>query len=254
MNLDFALVGRALLNIGMAPITEADKLAGNEAWRTARSYYLETMLEALAQVEWTGAKRRRELTPAMMPYKKNADFAHAYAMPIDCAKPIELDEQEYFEVEAHLLYTDAAPARLLYVSDGRRLIDQATLSAGNGRRRPGPDYVTGGDARRNARYEWGDNIVTGGNAARTGSIAPPPEAGEDFPDYREPRLEPNFYWYWENLLSSKYALRLTDKPDLSAAFFGKAQAVGKAAELVSIERSASRKTAAPTWQEELGLT
>jgi hypothetical protein len=208
----------------------------------------------LAQVEWTGAKRRRELTPAMMPYKKNADFAHAYAMPIDCAKPIELDEQEYFEVEAHLLYTDAAPARLLYVSDGRRLIDQTLLAAGAARRRPRPDYMTGGDAGRSRRWEHGDNFISGGDAARPNAIAPPPEADEDFPDYRELLLEANFYLYWENLLSAKYALRLTDKPDLSTAYFNKAMAAGRAAEIVSMERSAARKTAAPTWQEELGLS
>jgi hypothetical protein len=137
MNLDFALVNRALLNIGMASITEADRQAGNEAWRTGREYYLATRLEALAQVEWTGAKRRRELTPAMMPYRGTPDFAHAYTLPLDCAKPVELDGREYFETEAHHLYTDAAPARLLYVGNGRRLIDQTLLTAGNARRRRG---------------------------------------------------------------------------------------------------------------------
>jgi hypothetical protein len=103
------------------------------------------------------------------------------------------------------------------------------------------------------RYEHGDNIVVGGNWTRSNTIPPPPEADEDFPDYRELRLEPNFYLYWENLLSAKYALRITDKPDLSMVFFSKAQAVGRAAGIVSVERSAGRKTAAPTWQEELGL-
>jgi len=262
MNLDFALVNRALLNIGMAPLGETDKQAKNEAWLTAKDYFLTTMLEALAQVEWTGAKRRRELCPALLSHKGNAAFAYIFDLPIDCAKHIELDGQAYYEVEGDLLYTDATPARLLYVSNGRRLIDQPVISGGNARRRPAGAYVTGGDAGRVRRYEAGDNFITAGGASSkriygiNGSItvAPPPEADEDFPDYREQHLEPNFYLYWENLLSSKYALRLTDKPDLSMAYFNKAMAIGKAAELVSVQHSAGKRKAADTWQEELGLS
>jgi len=274
MNLNFALVNRALLNIGKAPITEADKKAGNEAWRTAKEYFLSTMLEALSQAEWTGAKRRRELCPAQMPRKRNADFAFAYDLPIDCAKPIELDAQEYFEVEANLLYVNAAPcrhcgrcqrynrprrsscrhrckarARLLYVSNGKRLADQAVVQGGNARRVLTDGYVTGGDADRIRRHEWHDNLLSGGNARRK---APAPSS-EDFLDYREMNLEPNFYLYCENLLSAKFALRLTERPDLAAAFFNKAQAIGRAAEVTSIAGSAARIKAPPSWQEELGL-
>lgn len=249
MNMDFALVNRALLNIGMAPLTSADKQAGNEAWRTARDYFLETMLESLAQVEWTGAKRRRELSPARMPLRKHADFAYAYDLPIDCAKPIELDGQEFFKVEGALLYTDTTPARLLYVSNGRHLANQKEITGGNARRKRTSEYISGGDATRSRRYEWGDNVISGGNAKRKVPVPP----ADDYPDYREQRLEPNFYLYWENLLSSKYALRLTDKPDISMVYFQKAQAIGRAAEVVSLAGSAARKKAAETWQEELGL-
>ena len=251
MNLDFALVNRALRNIGMQALTLQDRQTNSEAWQTARAYYLNTMLEALAQVEWTSAKRRRELTPAQMPVKKNADFARAYALPLDCAKPVELDGQEYFEVEGALLYTDAAPARLLYVGNGRRVIDQEVISGGNAGRRLTPDYVTGGDADRDCRVEWGDNTVSGGNAGR--APAAPPEADEDYPDYRELRLEPNFYLYWECLLSSKYALRMTDTPGLSESWLNRALVYGRAAEVVSIAGSAGRKKAPDTWQEQLGI-
>jgi hypothetical protein len=94
-----------------------------------------------------------------------------------------------------------------------------------------------------------DNILSGGNARRK-EPAPP---SEDFPDYREPSLEAGFYLYWECLLSAKYALRLTGKPDLAFTFFNKAQAIGRAAEAASIANSAARVKAPPSWQEELGL-
>ena len=256
MNLDSALVNRALRNLGMNPLDpDAGRRNNSEEWQTAKEYYLGTMLEALARVEWTGAKRRRELTPAQMPHKKNRDFAFAYDIPLDCAKPVELDGQGNFEAEANLLYTSERPARLLYVSNGKRFIDQDVISAGSSSRRPTPDHVTGGDARRTCRLEWGDNIIYGGSAypGRPSVIPPPPEASDDFPEYRELRLEPNFYLYWEYLLTYKYALRLTGQPGLADSYMAKAMAAGRAAELVSVSGSAGRYKASDTWQEELGL-
>jgi hypothetical protein len=164
-----------------------------------------------------------------------------------------LDGQAYFEVEANLLYADENPARLLYVANGRRLIDQTTLSAGNARRKLTAEYVAGGDAGRNRRYEWGDNVVSGGNAGRPKTVPAPPERNEDFPDYRELQLEPNFYLYWEYLLSYKYALRMTEQRGLADAWFAKAMAIGRQAETVSIAASAGRIKAPDTWQEQLGL-
>jgi len=260
MNLDFALVNRALMNIGMPPLTTADIEAKNVQWQTARDYYLSSMLEALTQVEWTGAKRRRELTPAPMRVKRHAEFARVYCLPLDCAKTIELDGHEVFVVEAGLLFTDASPARLLYVSNGRRFIDQTVVSAGGAARRPTPDHITGGDAGRARRLEWGDNVVSGGNAdtprAGTGSgisVPPPPESAEDYPEYRGLQLEPMFLLYWEYLLSARYAQRLTDQPGMADAWLVKAAAIGREAEAVSLAGSSGRRKAPDTWQEQLGL-
>jgi hypothetical protein len=255
MKLDCALVNRALLNLGMEPITPADREAENEAWRTAKAFYLQTMLEALEQVEWTSAKRRRELTPAPAPHLKNADFAYAYDLPLDCAKPIELEGREYFELEGFLLYTDAAPARLLYITTGRRmrrtLDTPPVIAGGDAGRNPHspPEHITGGDAGRAHRVHHADGAADGGDAER----GAPPDPADDFPDYWTLHLEPAFYLYWENLLSAKYALRLTGKPDLSAYFFNKAQAIGKQAQTTSAARSAARRIPAPSWQEQLGL-
>ena len=283
MNLDFALVNRALMNLGMEPLTSEDAAKENDAWKTAKDYYLSTMLEALAQVEWTSAKRRRELAPAQTRVRRHPDFAYVYDLPLDCAKPVELDGHEYFEVEAGLLYANARPARLLYVSNGRRFIDQTVITGGSARRQPAPgyaadsrgrrrptaDYIAGGDAERPRRLEWGDNVVSGGSAAsrakwirRTDSddeaafewnVPPPPEEAEDFPDYREPRMEPNLDLYREYLLTSKYARRLTDQPGLADVWLQKALVIGRAAEVISAAGSAGRRKAPDSWQEQLGL-
>jgi hypothetical protein len=253
MNLDFALVNRALQNIGQAPLSAADKEAGNSAWVTAKDYYLTTILESLGEVEWTSAKRRRNLTPTQKPHKGNRDFSRAYDLPIDCAKPIELDGQTYFEVEADLLYTDAQPARLLYVSNGRRLIDQTVLSAGGPNRPRTRDYITGGGPFRANRYEWGDNIVIG-LGPQSPQPVPPPEASEDFPDYRQLDLEPAFWLYVENMLAAKYALKISDKAELATLYINKAAAVGRSAAETSIAASAARRPAQKSWIKKLGLS
>jgi hypothetical protein len=253
MNVDIALVNRALQAIGQAPISEADRTANNSTWLTAKDYYLDTMLESLEEVEWTSAKRRRELIPAGMPIQDNAEFSFAYNIPIDCAKPIELDDNEPYRIEADILYTDAKPARLLYVSNGKRFVTPTGMDGGGAQRGLSAVCISGGTFGRGRRFETGDVLINGGDVHRT-PPAPPPEASEDFPEYNELHLEANFYLYWVNLLASKYAIKLTDKPDLSTTFFQKASAIGAAAKEDTIVRSAPRKKAKQTWAEELGLS
>jgi hypothetical protein len=259
MNVDLQIVNRALQNIGNAPISLQDKQANNSAWVTARDYYLSTLLESLAEIAWTSAMRRRVLEPNRQPKKANRSYRFVYDMPIDCAKPISLQDDDYFVVEGAFLYTDNPRAKLLYITNGRRLIDQAIVNGGNARRSLTSDYFTGGDARRNDRYEWGDNFLSGGNASRPFATAaqplpsPPPEAFEDFPDYRELHLEAQFYIYFEKMLSSKYALKLTDKPDLHMAYYQEALAVGKNSAQASKSQSAAKRRAPKLWAEELGL-
>ena len=263
MNLDFKLLNRALMNINVEPIGIEDREARTKVWETVKSFYLQTMLEALTEVEWTSAKRRRELAPMRMPCKKNPDFAHVYLLPVDCAKPIELDERVYYKVEGKLLFTDARHARLLYVSNGRKFyVPGGYLTGGHSKRKTSvndvcTDYVTGGDSRRDIRFEWGDAFISGGDYERNSLFLPPPDwpedADEDFPEYDILDFEPNFLLYWEYMLSSRYAARLTDQVQLADLWFAKAAMIGKRAQVVSLQQGAGKKTAPDTWQEALGI-
>jgi hypothetical protein len=256
MNLNFELVNNALGNLEKPFLTKKDKEDNGEAWRTAKQYYLQTLLEALAQVEWTSALRRRELAPAQGPANRNRDFRHAYVVPLDCARHVELEGRAYYKVEGGLLYTDASPARLLYVGNGRRpYVPDGEASGGGARRGAANAYLAGGDANSGRRAEEDDQVIYG--YARRGpdgsTVGPSPEAAEDFPDYRELSLEPNFYLYWEYLLTARYAMRLTDRPGLADAWLAKAQAIGGMAESVSRGQAAGRRVAPLTWQEQLGI-
>ena len=251
MNMDLALVNRALGNLGKETLSDIDRESKTESFLTAKAYYLQTMLETLERVEWTSALRRRELAPWRMPIKGSPDFARAYEVPYDCARPVELDGREPFKVEGPILYADADPARLLYVSNGRVFYcPGGTVSGGNAFTRRDPDfYLSGGDADSHRRRERGDPVLGGGSASREPFV----ESADDFPDYRELRLEPNFYWYWECLLTAKYASRLKDEPGRADIWLAKAIAVGRDAQAASRQKAAGRRVAAPTWQEELGL-
>jgi hypothetical protein len=252
MNMDIGMANRALFAAGIDELKPGDVKEESERFKIIRDYYLSTMLEAMAKVEWSGAKRRRSLTPTMKPHKQNAEFRYAFDLPMDCAKPVSLDAQEFFRVESGLLYCNTPVARLLYITNGKRLIGQTSLSAGNASRRRPDEYITGGDAQRNNRFEEGDNIITGGNASRTTPV-PPPEASEHFPDYQELRLEPQFYHYWEKMLSSKAAMRFTDNPNLHVTFFQEAALIGQEAAQTSIAQSAAKRKAPAPWADELGL-
>jgi hypothetical protein len=262
MNMDIGLVNRALQNIGNAPLSTADKTAGNSAWVTAKAYYLETMLEALSAVEWTSAKRRRILMPSKKPFKTNSAFAHAFDMPLDCAKPISLEEGAYFVVESDLLYTDAETAALLYITNGKRLIDQeivtggplyASGTTGGAKRGPKAPYFSGGDARRRARYEAGDNILVGKKHPTVPPIPTPLSWDEDFPEYQALGLDPQFFVYWEKMLSAKYAMKVTDKPELHTAFLQEAAMIGQGASQASIAQGAAKIKPPALWADALGL-
>jgi hypothetical protein len=248
MNVNLALVNRALLNIGESPLTAAGKDSGNTSWLAVKAYYINTFLEALAEVQWTSAKRRRTLTPTGRPRVKNAAYRHVFDLPYDCAKPLELRDGAYFTVESELLYTDAGRADLLYITNGKRPEDLAVVCGGNSARTAGAAYFTGGDARRNKRLESGDGLLYGGKAERS----PPVPSEEDFPGYREWNFEPQFLLYIENSLTAKLAARVSDRPELALTYAQKAAAVGVAAASSSIAQAAAKRKPAALWTE--GLT
>ena len=118
MNIDRELVNRALAKAGQEALKENDIQNNVLAWRTAKAFYLTTILETLSQTEWTGAKKREKLQIIANVENLN-DLPYMYELPEDCAKPIALQNGEPFVVEGQFLYTAVADAVLLYVGNGR---------------------------------------------------------------------------------------------------------------------------------------
>jgi hypothetical protein len=119
MNIDRNLANRALFAVGQEPLNQDDVTNKTSKWRIVKEYYLTTFLEALTEVAWTGGKKRSLLTQAQE-IENYTQYSNLYRLPLDCAYPLELQNNDYFIVEGRYLYCDTSDAVLLYVSNGRK--------------------------------------------------------------------------------------------------------------------------------------
>jgi hypothetical protein len=269
--MDIDLVNRALLNVGQYPLTEEDGREKNANYVLCRNYYLAAFLEALSEVEWTGGRRWEKLTPTRKPVLKNPGYSFAYDLPFDCAKPVELRDNAFFIIEDRLLYTDAGDAVLLYVSNGKTLRNTRVVSAGRPGSFPEMEYLSAGEigtmpdvilrAGGPGDFLWfgpqdypgapyPSGRVPEGWEEEEGIPLPLPEdpgTDGDFPDYRLLEYEPKFYEYIEKTLSARFAVKVSDQPDLRMRFLQEAMLVKREAVNASMSRAAAKAGPAPWW-------
>lgn len=111
------LVNRALAKAGQNPLTDADIENGSLTYETVKLFYLSTMLETLSSTDWTEAKTRKKLVEAEE--ENLTPYAHKYLLPIDCAKPLQIQENDLFLIEGRFLYTNRDNAILQYITNGK---------------------------------------------------------------------------------------------------------------------------------------
>lgn len=111
------LVNRALAKAGQNPLTDADIENESLTYETVRLFYLSTMLETLSSTDWTEAKTRKKLVEAEE--ENLTTYAHKYLLPIDCAKPLQIQENDLFVIEGRFLYTNRDNAILQYITNGK---------------------------------------------------------------------------------------------------------------------------------------
>lgn len=117
MNIDIELLNRAFEKAGEEALNDNDIQNESTRFKTAKSYYLPTILETLSNTEWTCQKTRAKLV-----YCEDdnlTDYAYMYYLPVDCAKPERINNDDEFIVEADILYTNTADAILMYISNGK---------------------------------------------------------------------------------------------------------------------------------------
>jgi hypothetical protein len=249
MNMNLDIVNRALFATGQSPLTDADIAAKNSPFELCKAYYISTFLEALSEVEWVGGRKRDRLVRTGRPVARNRQYRFAYDMPFDCARPIELQNNEYFIVEDRLILTDMPRAALLYVSNGKVLRPIAAASCGGPGDIPEHEYFTAGQPWTEPDY----TLYPGGPAGIAGEMPEDPAPAEDYPGYVAIEYEHKFHEYVEKKLAAKFAMKLSDQPQLHVQLLQEAMLVRQEAVNASRASRAAKVKETPWWAQELGL-
>ena len=191
--------------------TDGDVQQETLKWRVLKEYYLSTMTSAVSSIPWINGKLRKALTKTdtVLPGENNPDskpvnyspYRYMYDLPVDCARPLEIQGDYFYVIENGKLLTDRDNAALLYVTNGKLTV---------------------------------------------------PHAGDDYPDYDLPEMEPLFYEYVEKLIASKMVMKLMpDKSELRQALFAEAMLARQEALGAIRALSSSRSTGERRWDEEI---
>jgi len=249
MNMNIDIVNRALFATGQDLLTGNDISAKNDGYNLCKAYYITTFLEALSEVEWVGGRKRDKPVRTGKPVERDRKYRFAYDMPFDCARPIELQNNEYFIVEDRLILTDAPDAELLYVSNGKKLRPVAAASAPRPGDIPEHEYFTAGPPGT----EPDITLYPGTPADIEDELPDDPVSDEDYPDYIALDYEPKFFEYIEKRLAAKFAMKLSDQPQLHAQMLQEAMLIKQEAVVASRAGRAAKVKEKPWWGQELGL-
>jgi hypothetical protein len=223
MNIDRDLSNRALMRIGQEPLNDADKVQDTVKWRTLKQFYLQNFLEALTELAWTGGKKRARLILVDAEAIENlTPYQFMYYMPDDCARALEVQDNEYFVVEGAFLCTNVADAVLLYITNGK--VPEVPVE---------PD-----EPEEPAEPEEPDEPVE-------------PAEPDDFPNYSPPDYEPKFYEYVETMLAAKMAVKFSNDPKVYATLLQSALFLKTEAIKTSMSSSAAKIKSVPWWTEEI---
>jgi hypothetical protein len=168
-------------------------------------------------------------------------------MPFDCAKPVELQNNEFFAVEDRIIYSDAPDAELLYVSNGKILRPVAVISAGRPGDAPDMEYLSAGPPGT----EPDETIRAGRPGDILDGLPEDPEPADDFPDYRQLEYEPKFYEYIERALAAKFSMKLTDQPQLHIQLLQESMLIKQEAINATKSRKAAKLEPKKWWTEEI---
>lgn len=220
MNIDRALVNRALLKAGQTPLTEDDITNNSEAWKTVKEFYLSTMLETLSRTQWTSAKRRKKLQP-VEDTENLSPYSGMFYLPIDCARAVKLNSLMPFIVEGDFMYTDDPSPILMYITNGKLA-------------------------------ETEDKPNENQNETETEPQATneePVVIEDDIPGYETLTYDPNFWEYIETRLASKIVLKITGDTQLYNLLFSEAMVIEDTAAKASKASGKSKPNGQVYWTD-----
>ena len=248
MNMDLNIVNRALFDAGQNTLSDEDITGQNTVYRICKAYYLTAFLEALSEVEWVGGRKRTRLARTGRPLTRDRRYRFAYDMPFDCAKPIELQDNEFFLVEDRLILTGAPDAELLYVSNGKVLRTIAAAVNGEPGDLPDMEYLSAGQPGLDPDV----TLWAGEPEDIPDELPPDPEPVDDYPDYTAPGYEPKFYEYIEKSLAARLSMKLSAQPELHNLLLQEALFIKREAVDASRSARAAKINGNRWWTDEMG--
>jgi hypothetical protein len=248
MNMNLDIVNRALFDAGQSPLGDGDIAGKNTAYLACKAYYLAAFLEALSEVEWVGGRKRARLALTGRPLALDRRYRFAYDAPFDCAKPIELQGNEFFLAEDRLILADVPRAELLYVSNGKVLRPIAAAVNGGPGELPETEYLSAGQPG----LEPDVTLWAGEPDDILDELPPDPEPADDYPDYIALGYEPKFYEYVEKSLAAKLSMKLSSQPELHSLLMQEAMLIKREAVDATRSARAAKIKGNRWWTEDMG--
>lgn len=245
MNIDRELCARAMDKAGEEPITQAEWEEGTSTRvRLIKDVYLTSILEALAGTEWTCQKVRARLTEAEI--ENLSGYSYAYNLPVDCAKPCALSNDDIYLVEGNILYTNTKNAILVYITNnytGKLMYHPAN---------PQPEDEE--DIESGDYYVWSTE-------AQDYVVATEYEAGivyyvvdpQDYEGYTDFNFDPLLTEYIECLIAQKIVLKITGDMNKYQLLYNEARLMENRAIKASVAHGHNKDRGNPYWGDVLGL-
>ena len=259
MNVNFDIVNRALTRLGEEAITEKDKEEQTLKWKLCKGFYLQTILESLATTPWTSSQKHAILEK--IEDDNYTEYQYAYKLPLDCAKPIQLKNNEYYIVIGDVLYTDQEDAILRYVSNFKK-IEQEKLPEEDNIESLNDEIIDDeinpelpGEENPELPGEENPELPGEENPELPGEENPelPGEENpeEDYPDYNEIVGDVRFWEYIELRLASKLALKFSGEMSLYSTLFNEAKVIEQEAITASKNLGFAKKNGNDWWLKDV---
>lgn len=245
MNIDKELVARAMDKAGEEPITQNEWEEGTSTRvRLVKDVYLASILEALAGTDWTCQKVRARLE--LSEEENLTKYRYAYKLPMDCAKPCALSNDEVYLVEGTTLYTDTQNAVLVYITNnynGKYVYVPSD-----------PQPVTEEEILRGNFYVYDDMAADYVEATEYDQeLVYYVKDPQDYEGYKDFNFDPLLTEYIECLIAQKIVLKITGDMNKYQLLYNEARLMENRAIKASVAHGHNKDKGNPYWGDVLGL-
>lgn len=244
MNYNKEIINRALEKAGQESLTDADIEKDSTRWRLIKSLYLPTILETLSKTTWTSQTTRAPLT--LSEETNYTTFEYMYNLPIDCAKPEQVCNEEEYMVEGNYLYTNKEDAVLVYISNGRTVIpvnlEESKEEITDENFDDNPLYIKDEDGNFVIAESYDENETYY-------------KSYDDYPHFKEINFEndPMLSLYIETRLAAKITLKITGNTQIYQLLFAESLEAEQNAIKTTQTHSHSKEVGNKYWWEQAGI-